>query len=59
MCIQDSEQVGEGMENLEISETEENSKNWASSHSPGETTTTQIQTSSLSAKRNSFPVGII
>nr|GME20953.1 probable protein phosphatase 2C 27 [Ipomoea batatas] len=59
MCIQDSEQVGEGMENLEISETEENSKNWASSHSPGETTTTQIQTSSLSAKRNSFPLDSI
>lgn len=59
MCIQDSEQVSEGMENLDISESEDNSKNWASSHSPAETTTTQIQTSNLSAKRNSFPVGII
>lgn len=63
MCIQDSEQVNEAMENLDISKTDNNFKN-QSLLSKAELQHTQIQnyekitTSSHSVMRNSFPVRI-
>lgn len=63
MCIQDSEQVNEGMENLVISNTDDNFKN-QTLHSEAEFQHTQnenlgkITTSSPSVMRNSIPVRI-
>lgn len=63
MCIQDSEQVNEGMENLNISKTDNNFKN-QSLLTEAELQHTQIEnyekitTSSHSVMRNSFPVRI-
>lgn len=64
MCIQDSEQVNEGMENLAISNTDDNFKN-QSLHSEAEFQHTQnencgkVTSSSPSVMRNSFPVRIL
>ncbi|XP_055822814.1 probable protein phosphatase 2C 27 [Solanum dulcamara] len=61
MCIQDSEQVNEGMENLVISNTDDNGKN-QTLHSEAEFQHTQnenlgkITTSSPSVMRNSIPL---
>ncbi|XP_015080480.1 probable protein phosphatase 2C 27 [Solanum pennellii] len=61
MCIQDSEQVNEGMENLDISNTDDNFKN-QSLHSEAEFQHTQnencgkVTSSSPSVMRNSFPL---